>query len=183
MEEIEDNNVEFIVQEPIRYTYIFRDEITTESVQELIDILVGIPAVDLYVTTPGGEGVAMDILIKFINRHPDINIYLTLYIASAGTFFLTDCTQPVFLDDNLEFMLFHLGDRPVEGQFRKRQIDDKILYEQLKEMNNKLCDKYTSLGLNKKEIKSIMDGNDVILYKKDFKRIEKNIGKYLDMSK
>ncbi len=173
MEEIEEGTFE-LVMEPIRYTYMFHDEINIESVQELIDVLYNYPAVDLYISTPGGEGSTMNNLIRFINEHPDIKIYLTNYIASAGTFFLFDCNKEVILTDDLEYILFHLGDREVEGQFRKRKIDDKILYEQLKEMNNKLVEKYIQVGLNKKEIKSILDGDDVILYRKDFKRLKIN---------
>lgn len=167
--------------EPIRYTYMFHDEINIETAQELIDVLYNYPAVDLYVSTPGGEGSTMNNLVKFINEHPDIRIYLTNYIASAGTFFLFDCNKEVILTEDLEYILFHLGDREVEGQFRKRKIDDKILYEQLLEMNTKLVEKYSNLGLNKKEIKSILDGNDVVLYRKDFSRIEKNINKNLEI--
>lgn len=181
MEELQEE-LGFMI-EPVRYTYMFDDEITIESAQNLIDVLYTYPAVDLYISTIGGEGSTMNNLIHFINKHPDITIYLTNYIASAGTFLLSDCNKEVILSEDLEFILFHLGDREVEGQFRKRKIDDKILYEQLRIMNENLIEKYTKLGLNKKEIKDIRDGNDVILYRKDFPRIKKNINKNLDINK
>lgn len=156
----------------MRYTYYFNDEIDKEPVQELIDILVQMEAVDLFVTTPGGSAWSMDVLMHAINQHPDINIYLTGYIASAGTFFLTDCTQPVYLHDNLEWILFHQGDRPVEGEFRKNPLDRHELYANLKKVNDEWAAKYKKLGLNSKEIKRYNEGDDVVLYKKDFNRLK-----------
>lgn len=163
--------------EPVRYVYYFSDEINIDSVQGLIDILISYPAIDLYVETLGGSLTAMNVLLHFINNHPDIVIYLTSCIASAGTLFLTDCNKKVILTEDLDVILFHLADRGTEGQFRKRTIDDKILYEQLKEFNEKFVNKFVQLGLNKKEIKGMLEGDDIILYRKDFKRIEKNINK------
>jgi len=157
-----------------RYIHYFEDNITKESVQELIDHLYGCPQVDLYFSTHGGEMTAMKILIKFLNNHPDINVYLTDMIASAGTFLLTDFTGNLFLDEGLEAILFHLGDRAVEGQFRKTTFNTQILYDQLQEENNKYVAKYKELGLNTKEIKRIIEGDDVILYRKDFDRLKLN---------
>lgn len=155
-----------------RYTYYFDDEINQESVQGLIDVLVGIPNVDLFFCTVGGELPAMRALIHFINNHPDIKIYLTAYVASAGTFLLTDCTSEIYLTEDLEWMLFHMGDREFGGRFRKEHINADILYEQLKDKNKEQAEKYKKLGLTTKEIKDYMKGEDVILYKKDFKRLK-----------
>lgn len=157
-----------------RYTCIFNEEINSETVQALIDNLIMYPAVDLFLSTPGGEASSMKALIHFINNHNDVNIYMTTYIASAGTFLLIDCDKPVYLCDDLDFILFHMGDRSVEGQFRKRKIDEKELYNQLKETNEEYAKKFARLGLNKKEIKSYLDGDDVILYRKDFPRLKIN---------
>lgn len=159
-------------EEYLRYVHYFNDEITSETVQELIDVLVAVPSVDLFITTPGGEMPAANVLIHFVNSHPDIRVYLSSYIASAGTFFLTDCNKEVILTEDLDLILFHMGDRPVEGQFRKRKIDDKILFEQLKEINEKYADKFKRLGLTSREIKQFLDGDDVILYRKDFNRLK-----------
>lgn len=155
-----------------RYVYVFHDEIDSESVQSLIDVLVGIPSVDLFFTTNGGEASSMIALIHFINNHPDINIYLTNYIASAGTFLLVECNKPVYITDNLDWIMFHMGDREFGGKFRKRDINENILYEQLKVVNEKYADKFKKIGLNSKEIKLFLAGEDVVLYKKDFGRLK-----------
>lgn len=156
----------------MRYVHYFSDDIKDESVQELIDIISQFESVDLFVTTVGGSLWAMDVLLHAINQHPDINIFLTGYIASAGTMFLTDCTQPVYLHNSLDYILFHQGDRAVEGEFRKNIIDRHVLYEQLKEFNDEWSKKLKKLGLTTKEIKRYSDGDDVVLYKKDFNRLK-----------
>ena len=161
----------------VRYVYYFNNEINTETVNELIGILSAVPSVDLFMTTPGGEMPAASVLMHFINNHPDINIYLTGYIASAGTFFLTDCVKPVYLTESLDWMLFHMGDREFGGRFRKEHINADILYEQLKDKNKEQAEKYKKLGLTTKEIKDYMKGEDVILYKKDFKRLKVNVAR------
>lgn len=157
-----------------RYIYYFNEEIDTETVQDLIDNLSNYPAIDLFITTPGGISTAMYVLLHFLNNHPDIRIYLTGYIASAGTFLLTNCNKEIIIHDDLDWILFHMGDRSIEGQFRKNPIDHNILYNQLKLENEKWANKFANLGLNKKEIKSYLEGNDVVLYKDDFKRLKIN---------
>jgi len=166
---------EFEISDNIpRYTYYFDNEITTETVQELIDILYQYEAIDLYICTPGGEGPAMNALINFINKHSDIKIYLSNYIASAGTFLLTDCNKEIIITPDLEFILFHLGDRSVEGQFRKQTVNSNILYKQLKNLNDNLVGKCRKLGLNEKELNEILKGEDLVLYPKDFRRLKLN---------
>ena len=158
----------------VRYVHYFNDEICTESVQELIGILSAVPSADLFITTPGGGEPASKVLLHFINNHPDIKIYLTGYIASAGTFFMTDCDKEVYLTDELDWILFHHGDRDFGGRFRKHTLNMDVLYEQLKDSNKSYLDKYKRLGLTSKELKEIDKGEDVILYKKDFHRLKIN---------
>ena len=157
-----------------RYVYFFRDEITDETVQSLIDVLVGIPSVDLFFSTVGGEMSAMKALVHFINNHPDIEIYLVDYVASAGTFLLVDCNKPVYLTEELDWILFHMGDRDFGGKFRKEKLNYDILYDQLKIVNQSYADKFKKLGLTSKEIKQYLAGDDVILYQKDFNRLKVN---------
>ena len=158
----------------VRYVHYFDNEITTETIQDLIGILSSVPSVDLFFATPGGELSAMKVLLHFINQHPDIKIYLTSYIASAGTFLLVDCDKEVYLTEELDWILFHMGDREFGGKFRKQHLNMDMLYEQTKEMNNQYADKFKRLGLTPKEIKEYLKGEDVVLYKKDFSRLKVN---------
>jgi len=156
----------------VRYVRIFNDEITPETVQELIDVLVGVPSVDLFITTPGGCMVSMNALIHFINGHPDCNVHLVGGIASAGTFLLTDCTAPVYVTDDLLWILFHMGDMEFGGKFRKTPFNKEEEYKQLKEINERLATKFKKLGLTSKEIKQYFAGDDVVIYRKDFGRLK-----------
>lgn len=163
------------VQEEVdnnRYVHYFNDAITRESIQNLIDILTPYPSIDLFVTTPGGELPAAKVLMHFVNTHPDIKIFLTDYIASAGTFFLIECDQEVVLTEDLDWILFHQGDAEYGGKFRKRTLDTDILADQMKVFNDALAEKYKRLGLTSKEIKEYFKGEDVVLYRKDFSRLK-----------
>lgn len=177
MEQVgEELELEFVTSNPVmdRYIYHFENEIDTETVQELIDTLSCQEKVDLFFTTPGGNAHSMRVLLHFLNNHPDVRIFMTGYIASAGTFLFIECNKKIILCEDLDWILFHMGDRSIEGTFRKTTLDYKILTEQLSEENNKWADKFSKLGLNKKEIKSFLEGNDVVLYKKDFNRLKYN---------
>ena len=156
----------------VRYVHYFDNDFTVETVQELIGVLSAVPSVDLFITTPGGELPAYRVLMHFINNHPDIKIFLTGYIASAGTFFLVDCDKEVVLAEDLDWILFHQGDREFGGKFRSNKIDMDILYEQTKTTNDKFAEKFKRLGLTSKELKLFMAGEDVILYRKDFGRLK-----------
>ncbi len=164
-------------EKPQRYVCHFENEIDSETVQELIDKLTDYRTIDLFFTTVGGNPHAMRILLHFINNHPDIKVYLTGYIASAGTFLLFECNKEVVLCEDLDWILFHLGDRSIEDSFRKTMLDYTILMAQLKEQNDVWVSKYKEVGLNPKEIKRILEGDDVILYRKDFSRLKINLNK------
>jgi len=158
----------------LRYIHYFHDEINNESVQDLIDILSNYKNIDLFISTPGGDAASMRVLIHFINTHPDIRIYMTGYIASAGTFLFIECNKEIILCEDLDWILFHMGDRPIEGSFRKTTLDHNILKEQLKNENEVWAKNFSNLGLNKKEIKMFLEGDDIVLYKKDFNRLKLN---------
>ena len=167
--------LQFIQEEQpefVRYVHYFDKEIIVDTVQELIGILSSVQSVDLFFTTVGGELPSMRVLLHFINQHPDIRIYLTDYIASAGTFLLVDCNKEVYLTEELDWILFHQADREFGGKFRKAVLDKEMLYQQTKESNNILADNYRRLGLTPKEIKEYFKGEDVILYRKDFGRLK-----------
>ncbi len=161
-----------LLEEPEKkYTYLFDNEINQETVQELISILHNYSTIDLFFTTEGGYTTAMEVLISYLNsRKEDITIILTNEICSAGTFILTDFEGCIKLSKNLDFIMFHLVDR-MGYTLRKGILNKKQLTAQLKESNIELIEKYTALGLTSQEIKKFKSGDDVILYKKDFHRL------------
>lgn len=156
-----------------RTTLFFDAPISSETVNDLIYLFKNNKRpIDLFISTPGGEMAAARVLINHINKNmDDINIYLTGTICSAGTFFLTDCTKPVFVTEDLLFLLFHTIDMPQETMTRKEDISSKELKKQLDIDNKVLAEKYQKLGLTDKEIKSFFKGEEVVLYRKDFHRL------------
>lgn len=157
-----------------RHTLIFNDIITTDTVNELINELSNFTLVDIFFSTEGGEMSAMNALIQYLNkRKDDFKIILTDEICSAGTFILTDFEGEIEISKGLDFILFHLIDRVMYTK-RVVEISKLQLAKQLKTMNEVLANKYIKLGLNTKEIKRFNSGRDVVLYQKDFHRLNLN---------
>lgn len=154
-----------------RYTYIFDDEITQETIQDCIDAIHIHPEVDLFFSTQGGETCMMDAFINYLNlRQEEITIHLTDVLASAGAFLLTDFKGEIIITDNLEWIMFHKADRLTYSN-RRSFFNETILKKQLDEYNNKYSKKFQELGLSDKEIKAYNSGKDVFLYRKDFNRL------------
>jgi hypothetical protein len=154
-----------------RYTYIFDDEITLETIQDCIDAIHIHPEVDLFFSTQGGETCMMDAFINYLNlRQKEVTIHLTDVLASAGAFLLTDFKGEIIITDNLEWIMFHKADRLTYSN-RRSFFNEKILKKQLDEYNNKYSKKFQELGLSEKEIKAYNSGKDVFLYRKDFNRL------------
>ena len=157
-----------------RYTYIFDDEITQETIQDCIDAIHIHPEVDLFFSTQGGETCMMDAFINYLNlRQEEITIHLTDVLASAGTFLLTDFKGKIIITDNLEWIMFHKADRLTYSN-RRSFFNEVILKKQLNEYNDKYSKKFQELGLSEKEIKAYNSGKDVFLYRKDFNRLNLN---------
>lgn len=167
---------EVIPQQPnARHTQIFDEEIHTETVQKLINELNNYNKIDLFFATNGGQLTAMEALIHYLNtRKEDIVIYLTEEICSAGTFLLTDFEGELHLSPNLDFILFHLGDRLTYTNRKSGLISKKELQKQLKFINKVRTKQFQALGLTEKEIKKYKAGYDVVLYRKDFYRLKIN---------
>lgn len=157
-----------------RYTYIFDDEITQETIQDCIDAIHIHPEVDLFFSTQGGETCMIDAFINYLNlRQEEITIHLTDVLASAGTFLLTDFKGKIIITDNLEWIMFHKADRLTYSN-RRSFFNEVILKKQLNEYNDKYSKKFQELGLSEKEIKAYNSGKDVFLYRKDFNRLNLN---------
>lgn len=157
-----------------RHTLIFNNTITTETVNELINELSNFTLVDIFFSTEGGEMSAMNALLQYLNkRKEDFKIILTDEICSAGTFILTDFEGEIEISKGLDFILFHLIDRIMYTK-RVGELSKFQLAKQLKTMNEELAEKYIKLGLNTKEINRFKSGRDVVLYQKDFNRLNFN---------
>jgi len=155
-----------------RHTQIFDEEIDSETVQKLINELNNYAQIDLWFSTPGGSLSAMNAFTHYLNsRKDDITIYLHDGLASAGTFVLTDFLGEVIITDDLDYILFHLADRMAFTRRKDKGLNMAELGRQLDVINDKRCAKYRTLGLTELELAKYNKGKDVILYRKDFHRL------------
>lgn len=158
--------------EEIRYTYHFDNTIGVEEVRELISVLSLYDKIDLFITTEGGEIVSTEVLIHYLNkRKEDIVLYFTDYIMSAGVLLITEFEGEKVLTESLDCIMAHTIDRMVYLN-RKQMIPVEALQKQLLEYNNKIAKKLAKLGFNKQEVKDYSAGKDVVLLRKDFKRLK-----------
>lgn len=154
--------------------YYFNREITTETVNELIDKLEQFDGeINLYFSTNGGHSPSMSFLINYFNSIKDrLTITLVDDVWSAGTQILYDFKGNVILDlDELDSILFHCADRESFNIRKDSTIcDQKILAKQDVEYNQKIAEKIKKKGLlTDKQLKQFLNGRDVVVYKEQFK--------------
>ncbi len=157
--------------------YYFKQEISTESVNNLVEKLEQAEGeINLYFSTNGGDSTAMSFLINFFNSIADrLTITLTNDVWSAGTQVLYEYKGKIKLDlDELDSVLFHSVDRETYN-FRKDSniCDTKMLIKQDKEYNLKVAEKIKQKKLlTEKQLKDFLKGKDVVVYKEQFKNWE-----------
>lgn len=158
------------------YYYYFNDNITTESVNGLVEKLYGIKEgeISLYFSTNGGCSSEMSFLIAYLNSIKDrLTITLTYDVWSAGTYILLDYKGKIEIDlEEMDSFLFHNADRKMYISSKDRDIvDRKQMVKQDKEYNLKIAEKIKKKGLlNKKQLKDFVNGKDVIVYKEQFSK-------------
>lgn len=159
------------VKEEPRYVYIFGEDIEQKPVQELIDVLHSHEKIDLYFYTDGGVLLIMEALIRYMNQHPDLNIYLTYQVYSSGFDIMMKFKGNIFLTKELDFFMVHACDRKTYT-IRKQDWDSTKLVWYTLERNIEYCKQLKeNHNFTDGEIKQIMNGEDVFIYRDDFKRI------------
>ena len=153
-----------------RYVHYFADGIDSNTVNELIDVLHQHEKVDLFFATPGGDISAMKVLIHYMESHPDLMLYLTVQICSAGTLLITDYSGPIVLHEELDYFMFHVPDIDMFTT-RSNGFDKKQLERIIKTNAYHESMKLTLLGFPDKEVKKFLKGQDIYLYKIDFGRL------------
>lgn len=125
--------------------YYFNREITTETVNDLIDKLEHFDGeINLYFSTNGGHSPSMSFLISYFNSIKDrLTIVLTEDVWSAGVYILTDFYGKIKIDlDEMDSMVFHVADRESFNIRKDSNIcNQRILAKQDKEYNKKLAEK------------------------------------------
>ena len=156
--------------------YLFNEEITEDSVNNLVEKLESADKeekINLWFGTNGGSSSSMGFLVNYFNSIKDrLAITVTEKLLSAGTSILVDFEGKIILDlDDLDCILFHGADRE-SYRFRKDSTyhDSKILSKQDKEYNINFAKKVKNKGiLTDKQLKNLLKGRDVVVYKEQFK--------------
>jgi ATP-dependent protease ClpP protease subunit len=153
------------------YSYYFDNEITVESVNELVKKLQAVEGeIELWFSTNGGSSSAMTFLISFLNRRKeDVTVVLTNKCYSAGAYILLFFEGRIKIVE-LDAVLFHLTDRE-QYTFRKDDytVNQKILAKQDKEYNLIFAKKIKEKGLlTDKQLKQFLQGRDVVVYKEQY---------------
>lgn len=154
--------------------HYFDEPINTETVNNLVDKLQELKgSVNLYFSTEGGYKTNMIFLVDYLNsRKDDITITLTDIVASAGTMILTDFNGKIKLGASLDYILFHCFDRETYNIRNYEVISTKILIQQDIESNKIFAKKLKDRNiLTSQQIKKVLKGKDVVLYRKDFNQL------------
>ena len=157
--------------------YLFNEEITEDSVNNLVEKLESADKeekINLWFGTNGGSSSSMGFLVNYFNSIKDrLAITVTEKLLSAGTSILVDFEGKIILDlDDLDCILFHGADRE-SYRFRKDSTyhDSKILSKQDKEYNINFAKKVKNKGLlTEKQLRDLLRGKDVVVYKQQFKK-------------
>ena len=151
------------------YIY-FENEISTETVNDLIGQISGHDKVTLYFSTEGGSPEAMRFLIDYLNSLGDaIEIVLTSYIASAGTFLLTHYKGKLSAK-NLDYVLFHVIDRQNYNLRKDYSYSFSTIQKQDVKSNKVFSKKLRTKGfLTEVQINNFLKGYDVVVYQKQMK--------------
>lgn len=157
--------------------YLFNEEISEETVNNLVEKLESADKeekINLWFGTTGGNSPCMGFLVSYFNSIKDrLTITITERLLSAGTSILVDYEGKIVLDlDDLDCVLFHGADRE-SYRFRKDSTytDSKILSKQDKEYNINFAKKVKNKGLlTEKQLKNLLAGRDVVVYKQQFEK-------------
>lgn len=156
--------------------YYFDEEISTESVNELVEKLSGAEPdekITLYFTTGGGESSCMSFLISYLNSISDrLEIVFTFRCWSAGTYLLVYYKGKMRIDlDEMDSFLFHKADRKMYASKYRNTESLKKIRKQDEEANINFANKLKEKGLlTEKQIQKYLRGMDVIIYKEQFKK-------------
>jgi len=161
------------------YPIVFDNEITGDTVKELIKQIEEVDIKNkilLYTTTPGGELVACDVLVDYLNKKIDNGLKIELIgsgeISSSGfiVFCKTRCKKS-FIN---VFSRVHLGTRQFDYRSSKdKDSVDKFLVAHLDNLNKELMAIYKETGLTDEEIATIENGKDLYLSETRLKEIFK----------
>jgi len=173
MEEINQENIEVIVKDR-NVNYIFEAPFELEPVNEFISFLNHCDTtVNLFLETPGGFTSYINILKVAIEEYEDIILYPIQECSSAGFLFLLETTVPIkFIDESIRATV-HFPRIESKTDINKKTIYDKKDFDK-RNRNNKHIKLLKNLDIDSKRKKSLLKGDDIVLYYEDLVKIFKD---------
>lgn len=157
-----------------KQTIIFDDIIDFQSVPELITKLNTELPVSLFLSGDGGAYYYEKILAHTINGLNNITIYPFGSCSSAmANLVVFDLDCPVIITDKCESLMFHKCDRYSHRLRKTGELDHRELLKIDKKINRKQRRNLKQI-LTQKQLKTFDKGEDVILYRKDYKKVLKD---------
>lgn len=153
---------------------IFETEINSKNIELLIngcqEIMGRNNQFQIYFSSSGGDVAAGNILIDFLNAHPD-NILVANEEISSTAFLIfckAQCRRKIIPGT---FAVVHI----TECEINTRELADdnsyaNFLLNEIKRQNNNEIDFFRKLGLTKNELNRLKRGKDVYL---DYTRLKK----------
>ena len=155
-------------------TIYFDDDITIESVRELITIIEESNSnkFTIYFTSNGGTIPSADVLINFINKNPKKYTFISSWFISSAAFLIMykiKCKKKIL--DNTHAII-HLYSSTLEYRLQKDAHSmEYYLTKNLKKSNKKFIKFLKKINISKKNIEKIEKGKDVILNTKELRQI------------
>lgn len=153
---------------------LFNKDITEESVQELIYQLKDIQDYGiLYFNTPGGDIMASESLIDFLNLFmiDKLTIVFTGIVASAGVNVMQQFEGEKCISENLDLIVVHPLDRAMGHTREPKHITNLQKYD--KELAVIWFERLSSIiDFTPAEKKLYKKGKDIVIERKDFHRVK-----------
>ena len=164
----------------MRTTIVFDSEITNETINALINDIVSFDGeVDLFFATNGGTNIETTAFIHFLNNQckDKVRMFFTGSVASNGVNILMNFEGEKYITEDLYYILIHKSAGNITSSRGDKYIDE--IRKQFQIDNKNQLKKYTAFyKLTKEEKKNYNKGEDIILYKDDFKRFADKITTY-----
>lgn len=160
---------------------IFNDEVDEDTIIPLMkEIREFLPEaspenpIRLFFSTVGGYMSVMYVFLQFCNEHKDVLVF-DLYnsVHSAGIDILTDFRGKINLHHNTGiWMVAHNADKKVKTLSFEGYVDERKLLKFTKRHNEEQIEKFRRIGFTEKQIRTVKQGKDCVLYNEDVKLLK-----------
>ena len=152
-------------------TVIFHNEISVASINELIEKLQPWDEVDLWFSSEGGETLAMEAFIHYLNSRRGITIHYTHTCDSCTVMLWYGFRGTQVLAHNFMCSYLHNIDALVFTNRSKHVVQYSRQADDVRRINKIFLKKLRGIGVKKEVIETVESGGEVILWRDDVKKL------------